>query len=1118
MSNFITNSKTETLKKRITELITTSKELRFLVGFFYFSGIRELYDGLKNREDLEIKVLVGLNVDKYIHGLVECEIDSINLSDRVKAENFLMSLSKSINTNDFDNQSFYEQVKFFIGLIKKNKLIIRKTLKPNHAKVYIFKLKDELRAVKDSILITGSSNLTKAGLSTQEEFNVEISDYGTKEADDFFMELWKDAVKITEDQEIRAKLIDLVENRTLIAEVTPFEAFALILKNYIDSQAHKELKHSTIDLLIKNGYKPYKYQLDAVRQALAVIENYSGVIIADVVGLGKSVIASLVAKNLGKRGVIVCRPGLMGDEDKKDSGWQMYKEHFQLFNWEVRSSGKLEDVLTLVRQNKDFEVVIIDEAHNFRNQDTEDYELLSDICRNKIVILLTATPFNNSPSDIFSLLKLFIVPGKSKITLDDNLDDRFRNYKKTFQKLSFINKNHDSDNQENKEKAVIDYESLFGERNIDLAKVKERAKYLSERIRTVIEPVLIRRNRLDLKRDPEYSKEVYDLPELQNPQELFFALSKPQSKFYDSVINEYFGENGRFKGAIYRPYEYEVGRSAINEEDESRMEENRQRLIQKNLFEFMRRLLVKRFESSFGAFRQSLSNFYKITDTVQKFINRTNRYILDRTLLYKIADYDLDEIERELTDFANKLKETRAPNPRSDKVYEVDNFKLKDEFLDDIESDKSLFKEILKELEELDLVKHDPKAKSLGDEIKKIMSGNLKKGEPKRKVVVFSEYIDTTIDLEKKIEKYFPGKVLVVKGDLSSSKVNEILKNFDASYSDQENTYDILIATDKISEGFNLNRAGAIINYDIPWNPTRVIQRVGRINRISKKVFGELFLYNFFPTEQGADIVRSRQIASDKMFLIHNTLGEDAKIFDLSETPTPAKLYNKIMENPEEAEEESLQTKVRMDYFKIKERYPEVVNKINALPPRIKVAKAFNENSIILFIRKGLGFFIKGLLRDETEVKDFNLGEVYTFIECKVDEKALPLSSAFWEKYEQIRTHKEAFRGATSEQSVERKATNNLRFLLTSGHGGLDNFKEFLQVLLEDVLEYKTLSLFTLRRIANLKVNSEKDLEHAKRQLTNIRQNLGDDYLEKIKKELHLSASEIIIAVENIKQ
>lgn len=1117
MSNFITNSKIETLKKRITELISISKELRFLVGFFYFSGIRELYEGLKNRDDLEIKVLVGLNVDKYIHGLVECEIDSENLSNRVKAENFLMSISKSINTNDFDNQSFYEQIKFFIGLIKKNKLIIRKTLKPNHAKVYIFKLKDELRAVKDSILITGSSNLTKAGLSTQEEFNVEISDYGTEEAGKFFDQLWDSAVKITEDQEIRTKLIDLIENRTLIAEVTPFEAFALILRNYIDSQAQKELKQNTIDLLIKNGYKPYKYQLDAVRQALAVIENYSGVIIADVVGLGKSVIASLVAKNLGKRGVIVCRPGLMGDEDKKNFGWHMYKEHFQLFDWEVRSSGKLEDVLTLVRQNKDFEVVIIDEAHNFRNQDTEDYELLSDICRNKIIILLTATPFNNSPSDIFSLLKLFIVPGKSKITLEDNLDARFRNYKKTFEKLSFINKNHNSLNLENKEKAKIYYESLFGERNIDLGKVKERAKYLSEKIRLVIEPVLIRRNRLDLKRDPEYSKEVYDLPELQNPQELFFALSKPQSQFYDSVIKEYFGENGRFKGAIYRPYEYEIGMSAIDEEDESKMEENRQRLIQRNLFEFMRRLLVKRFESSFGAFRQSLNNFYEITDTVQEFINKTHKYILDRRFLEKISDYDLDEIEKELINFANKFKETRTPNPRTDKVYEINKFKLKDEFLNDIESDKKLFKEILKELEELDLVKHDPKAKSLGDEINKIMSSHLKKGEPKRKVVVFSEYIDTAIDLEKKIEKYFPGKVLAVKRDLSSSKVREILENFDAIYDNQENTYNILIATDKISEGFNLNRAGAIINYDIPWNPTRVIQRVGRINRISKKVFGELFLYNFFPTEQGADIVRSRQIASDKMFLIHNTLGEDAKIFDPSETPTPAKLYTKIMENPEEAEEESLQTKVRMDYFKIKEKYPEVINKIIALPPRIKVAKAFIENNLILFIRKGLGFFIKGLLRDEAEVKDFNLGEVYPFIECKIEEKVLPLSSSFWEKYEQVRMHKEAFRGPTSEQSVERKATNNLRFLLTSGHNGLDNFRGFLQVLLEDILDYKTLSQFTLRRIANLKINSEKDLELAKKELAKIRQDLGDNYLEKTKKELQLSSSEIIIAVENIK-
>ena len=113
----------------------------------------------------------------------------------------------------------------------------------------------------------------------------------------------------------------------------------------------------------------------------------------------------------------------------------------------------------------------------------------------------------------------------------------------------------------------------------------------------------------------------------------------------------------------------------------------------------------------------------------------------------------------------------------------------------------------------------------------------------------------------------------MVAGNLPAGKIKEINKNFDATAKHQADDYDILLTTDKISEGFNLNRAGMVINYDIPWNPVRVIQRVGRIKRISKKVFDKLYIVNFFPTEKGSDLVHSREIAAQKMFMIHNTLG-----------------------------------------------------------------------------------------------------------------------------------------------------------------------------------------------------------------------------------------------------
>lgn len=1106
MSNlFITNSKTSELRKRLTELIGSSHELKFLVGFFYFSGITALYESLKNRDDLVVKVLVGLNVDKGINGLVEYSDEEYEkLRGCEKVDLFIESIEKSINSKEFDTRNFHEQVPFFIDLIEKNRLIIRKTQNPNHAKVYLFKLKDEL--VRPYIFITGSSNLTKAGLSAQDEFNVEISDYGTDEVVKYFDGLWDESVAITEDDEFKNRLIETIKHKTLIAEPTPFEAFAYVLKNYIETQQHKEIRPYLVDMLHNRGYKTYSYQLDAVKQALSVIDETNGVIIADVVGLGKSIIASMLAKSLNKRGVIICPPTLMGDNQKK-SGWEKYKEDFQLYDWEIRSSGQLDKLEEFLRDKDEFEVVIVDEAHRFRNQDTEDYELLHNICRNKIVILLTATPFNNTPSDIFSMLKLFIIPGRSKITLDNDLEGRFREYRSTFDKLSYIKKFHNSTDAKKRERAKYFYEMLFEEKEIDLRKVLNRAKYLAKTIKSVIEPVTIRRNRLDLKKDPVYSKEIKELPKVCDPIELFYSLTKEQSKFYDEVINSYFGSDGRFKGAIYRPYYYEVKRTG-----DISGEENIEKISQENLYEFMRRMIVKRFESSFGAFKQSVANFKSITAKIQQFIQKSKgRYILDRSLLEKIYELDDEEIEEQLIKYAERLADD-TNRPKSHKVYDINKFEYKDEFLGDIQSDFSLFTELLEILERLNLVKHDPKKDSLVEAIKKVIPSKNEKGEPRRKVVIFSEYVDTVKYLRSIIEKEFPDKVITVAGDLPASKVESILRNFDVSYGPQEDKFHILLTSDKLSEGFNLNKAGVIINYDIPWNPVRVIQRVGRINRISKKVFNNLYIFNFFPTEQGSNINKSREIASNKMFMIHNTLGEDAKIFDVDETPTPAALFTAIQRNPEEGEEESFQTSTRRLYYSIKEEYPDIIKKISSFPLRIKVSKKYDSSSLFVFIKKGRNFFVRGMKGMETKVEDLSFNETLPLVECTIDTIALPLSSTFWDNYEAIKDHKESFRAKSSETSIEVKARNLLKTLTNNNVKDVAKFLPFLRMLLEDVLEYKTLPDHTLRNIAGWEKKQPADLV---KEIETLKTKLGENYLYKTKDNLQKFEKEIIIAIEN---
>lgn len=1112
-TNFITNEAGKALRARLIELIEGSDELKFLVGFFYFSGLHELYEGLKNNPTVNLKVLVGMNVDKLNYNLVEYADDDQTASNNEKLDKYFGDLQQSLTSEDFDTPTFYEQVSFFVDLIKQDRLVIRKTQEPNHAKIYFFFDRDN--QLKKKVFITGSSNLTRPALTTQAEFNVEISDYGTEETEKYFDELWEDAIKITEKDGVKKRLVSVIESGTMARKVTPFEAYALALKTYLDSFKRQNIGSSLPELLKRHGYTPYRYQLDAVEQALAIIKDYNGVIIADVVGLGKTVIACAVARELRKRGLVICPPNLMGDKDKK-SGWRMYLEQFGLTDWEVRSGGDLENTAEYVQRIDDFEVVIIDEAHRFRNQDTKDYEFLKNICRNKIVILLTATPFNNRPSDILSLLKLFITPKKSSITLENNLVSRFRSYQHVFVRLSYISRYHNSPFSSNRSRAHNYYEALFGEPVVDLTKVKERAQYLAAEIRDVIEPVTIRRNRLDLQNNPAYKNEVKQLSKIADPEEWYFELTEEQSTFYDQIIKEYFGapeEGGRFKGAIYRPFKYETEKPL----EDLEKEENFEFIQQRNLYDFMRRLMVMRFESSFGSFEQSIRRFKNITEHALEFIQKTNKFILDRSLLEKIYSKDEEEIEAELANFSEKL--LNGNYPKNNRIYELDKFAKKDEFIADIYSDLHLFDEIIAKLDQMDLVKDDPKGNCLVEHVRAVLSQTPKPGEPKRKVVIFSQYKDTVDHLRKKLEPVFNDRLLTVSGDLSSRVIDQINRNFDASYKSQDDNFDIMLSTDRLSEGFNLNRAGMVINYDIPWNPVRVIQRVGRINRISKKVFDELYIVNFFPTERGATEVKSREIAQNKMFLIHNVLGEDAKIFDVDEEPTASGLFERLTQSPDELEEESFYTKVLKRYTELKESYPELAEELEQFPLRVKVAKAGAENELLVLMRKNRLFIQAKAYNGEPASYPYPLSfeQALPHITCAFEEPALPLSEAFWQHYQQTKEIVDETREALSPNSIEAKAYNNLKTLirLAKRDEELAQFQQFIVMLLEDIRDYATLPDFTLRRIANLETTNGDKRAKLLREIKELQAELGADYLEKEKEQLKQTHKEIIIAIEN---
>lgn len=1119
-NNFITNNKERhrTVKGRLNTLITVSRELKFLVGFFYFSGWKELYENLREQETVQLKLLIGLQVDKLLHKLVEHGHQETNLSQDDHFNRFMESLGVAINNEDMDTQEFFTQVGFFLEMLESGRMQIRKTKNPNHAKLYIFRFNEEQARIQGlpSQFITGSSNLTRAGLTSQEEFNVEIKDYGFEEAEAYFDELWESSIPITEIENRRTLLLEFMRHKSQAASVTPFEAYALILKTYLDLQAQKQLKPEVERIVEEIGFKKFSYQTDAVDQALSIISEYNGVIIADVVGLGKSVIASMIAKNLGKRGMVISPPSLIGDKQLK-TGWWEYIINFKLYDWEVESRGKLEELADNIA-GRDIDVIIVDEAHYFRNQDTADYESLMNICRDKIVILLTATPFNNSPADIFSLLKLFIVPGKSGITLEDNLEGIFQAYNYRFRRLSNILKNHRATDPKKQEQAGKYYREIFGE---DLPVNKEivlqAARDLAKQIKEVISPVVIRRNRLDLQTDFQYAAEVGELSVVKDPEELFYELDREQSNFYDRIVGEYFSETGKFKGAIYQPFHYE--KKIDNEADpDLDLEGNRAYYQQLNLYDFMRRLLVKRFESSFGAFAKSIERFIKTHEIVIEFIQKSNgKYVLSRKLRENIYTDDEDEIEKALREFEESLEGENYSNRH--KVYEIKNFERKEAFETDIQNDLALFKAIQAEIIELKLTQNDPKRKKIFEKVQEVIG----RDHENRKVILFSEYVDTVKHLESFFKAGIKDRVLVCDGKLTKKLQQKINANFNAQFKGtKENNFDVLITSDKLSEGVNLNRAGLIINYDIPWNPTRVIQRVGRINRIGAKVFDELHIMNFFPSETGADFVKSREIASQKMFLIHNALGEDAKIFDSDEEPTPATLFKKINESPSEEDELNISTRIRNLYEEIKKQHPEVIDKIEQLPARVKTAKGFHQPEVNVLRKKGLSLFAQQVINPTEESNQVNtilMEKLLPSVQCNFEEVKLELSPKFWNAYEQIKTYKPIQDNKTSEIALETKANNNLKFALRLITSNEESLRTFIQTLIKDIRNYHTLPKYTLRRLTSvdLKPNSP---ETAKKlyfdEIRWVRSHLGEDYLERILKRVENQHPEVIISVENI--
>ena len=1145
---FITNQQKEgatTLKKRLTELTTHADKLDMLVGFFYFSGVKVMAEAFRDRPNMTLRVLVGMEADLHLGELVEISRESKGASNETIKERFRESLKKIVGSDFADKQAFHERLEIFIGLLESGRLEIKKTRDPNHAKLYIFEL-DESQVGSRKYWITGSSNFSEPGLMRRDELNVQIGDFGHKEVQEYFDDLWEDAVPLAATDEDRAVIIKILKTASVAADITPFEAYFLVLQNYIEHQQTK-LKELQVDNILEEaGFKKYRYQVDAVAQACARLDAYGGIIIADVVGLGKSIIGGLIGALRAKRGLIICPPGLMGDPKGDAGGWYEYRDKFKLHGWEIWSRGKLEDLEDKLKHDNAFDMVIVDEAHNFRNERTEDYERLANICFGKETVLLTAMPYNNRPGDLLALLRLFTSLKKSPLVAGGDLELKFSIFIARFRSIASLRRTlaYRKKHPEEAKRLQKEIDKLLKDCGIEglkcdfghdekktFAEIERVSQRLSKQIRQIMEKIVIRRNRLDLLNDPDYKKEIDSLSTVQDPKEQFFELTDEQNAFYDKVINDYFGDRGAFHGAIYHPQAYLKSKEGTDE-------------AQENLYHMLLSSLVQRFESSFGAFRKSIESVKRSLEISLAFVEKMHVFLYSRKAMEQILLLDTNE-EREEAMIAAIVEQQEKYEKKGVKTKNAISYNITGgdfngkRFVEHIKADIALLGKILEEVSGLKLESKDPKAASLVRAIGKVLDGThpaiaAEPDAPKRKILVFSTFTDTIRHIGKLVEKKFPGRVISVTGaNFGKERALEVKRNFDASFEEQVDDFDILLATDKLSEGFNLNRAGVVVNYDIPWNPTRVIQRVGRINRIGKKVFDSLYIFNFFPTKKGDEIVANRQIAESKMFAIHKILGEDSKMFSITEEPTAAKLYDKLSHFGEE-EDISFYTSAKKKYLaarcSLEKHDPEAFERIKGFPNNVKTAWNGNPKETVLLRRCGPSFFALAYGGDTGVIEEIALEDAITRLECDWDTPRVAFSGEFWRLpnlddpkhpkdgiYAMLKNYRPtgAAKGGAGHLSESAQAIAAIAAI----KGELpEALQKFAGDVAEDIQNYGSVPAQTVKKIKEAGNIKKKDDRIA--ELSGILANLldvrGADYLAKLKKRYDGEA--VIVTVEKCGQ
>ena len=956
-----------------------------VVGYFRSSGYFRLRQELESTQ--EIKILVGINIDDLFRRSRLAGRMFFGDRDQALAD-FAGQWQRDVQQADY-SLKVDEGIRQFCADVASGRLELRiHSTHDLHAKFYLC-LPRQHSEHSDGWVIMGSSNLSAQGLGTSEppryELNVAMKDYDDVafcEAE--FQRLWAEALTVTlADMERMARRTHLAPDGQ---QPTPYELYMRMLIDHFGSQVEDDFVP-----LLPEGYSDLSYQRDAVVQGYDIMLRHGGCFIADVVGLGKTVVAAMIAQRFiaangnDTRLLVVFPPSVQAN-------WEETFADFGIKNKYTRfvSNGSLDKVIEGNGYDEPpfYDLVIVDEAHNFRHDSTDNFDRLQRICKShragrgavgggKRVLLLSATPLNNTPEDIKNQLLLFQDAARPTLDGVSNLADTFAPWIKEFKSL------------------------MNQRRTLSPEVLTARIDAINEELRhTVLEKVMVRRTRRNIEHDPRYSHEVH-FPQLLDPEDRTYQMSPnllllfvdtykalvdtPTSTLREDKPDLFDGSGLRY--ARYRAVEYCPSYRVPSGQKAKQLADSLAGIYQTHM--------VKRLESSFYAFRRSLHTLLDATRGMIRMFDE-DKVIIAPDLNVKKLQADGLELDAII-----ELAMQKGHDPDEITFRAAD---FRPEFLEMLHYDADLLQRLCNRWDSTD---EDPKL----DLFVQMLQGELfaPQRNPSGKLVVFSESVDTVNYLTRQLEaRLGRHDILPVCARDRRSKRDLIRSNFDANYrGTQQNDYNIIVTSDVLAEGVNLHRANVIVNYDSPWNATRLMQRIGRVNRIGSTAEA-IHNYMFYPSDPGDAIISLKKNSLIKLQSFHSALGEDTKIYSHDELVREFRLYD-----PDVRDDTDRSLELLREVRALHDSDPTLYRRIKQLPAKSRCARSGAAQPALAVLPTTLAYLAsphkKAFYLVGQQVRELTFLEAVDLFRAEPAEQPQPFGDSMEQHYAHVRRAQTAY-------------------------------------------------------------------------------------------------------------